>query len=253
MTAQRAIARRIGIGLVTVCVAVLSSSCAAGQMAHTSREVPVIDGTTGAIGSMELHAVAIRTPSGSSYAEGADAELTLIIVNNGKDDETLTRVSSPRFRSSGTYKNADDAGARVKADTSAAAASPSNSSSIAGGSPSDSSSSGGASASASPSGSSPSGSGSSPATGATQPPGSLGSLSIKSGLSLAIGLSGTGTDTSGQPVILLEGLRKGPLFPGESIPITFTFGNAGAVTLTVPVQLSVAPNNSRIPSGTTTG
>ena len=52
------------------------------------------------------------------------------------------------------------------------------------------------------------------------------------------------------PIILLRGLQDGPLFPGESVPVTFTFASAGQLTLQVPVQLSVAPHNSVVPSMT---
>jgi copper(I)-binding protein len=50
--------------------------------------------------------------------------------------------------------------------------------------------------------------------------------------------------------VLLRGLKNGPLFPGESVPVTFTFAKAGQITLRVPVQLSVAPHNSIVPSVT---
>lgn len=257
MRAQPAIARRIGIGLVAVCVALVTSSCAAGQKAETARATPVVDGTNGQVGSMQLHAVAIKAPSGASYAQGTDALMTLIIVNNGRDKDTLTTVSSPRFRTVGFYSSADDADAHAKADaTASSSASDTGSASSSASGPSGTGSAS-SSASGTPSGSptssasgSPSGTGS--ASGATLPA-ATGSLDVKAGWSLPIGLTGTGTDTSGQPALLLQGLQKGDLHPGESIPVTFTFAHAGSITLTVPVQLSVAPNNSYLPSGTQTG
>lgn len=43
------------------------------------------------------------------------------------------------------------------------------------------------------------------------------------------------------------------LFPGTTIQMTFSFANAGSVTLTVPIALSSSPNTSPIPSPTAGG
>lgn len=70
---------------------------------------------------------------------------------------------------------------------------------------------------------------------------------IAAGQSLNIGVRDTGTDTSTEPVLVLRGLTKTPLFPGESVPVSFTFADAGTVALTVPVQLSLTPPNASVP------
>ncbi|MDP9092464.1 MAG: hypothetical protein M3N95_05835, partial [Actinomycetota bacterium] len=66
MKAQPAMRRHFGIGLLAVCAALLTS-CAAGQRAQTAEVSPAIDGAAAKVGTLELHEVAIKAPSGNSY------------------------------------------------------------------------------------------------------------------------------------------------------------------------------------------
>jgi len=63
---------------------------------------------------------------------------------------------------------------------------------------------------------------------------------------VAFGTSG------GNRVLVVTGI-KAPLFPGSSIPLTFTFATAGAVTAQVPVHLSSSPQTSVLPGPSATG
>ena len=84
-------------------------------------------------------------------------------------------------------------------------------------------------------------------------PAGAGEQTVGPGQSLPLGVYDAGTNAPGvptEPIVLLRGLKDGPLFPDTSIPVTFQFASAGSVTLQVPVQLSVAPNNSVVPSVT---
>lgn len=219
------IARRVGIGLVAAGASLLTASCATGQQAATANETPAIDGTTGLIGSIHLAAVAVKAPPVSCYLPGSDAALTFVIVNSGHDDATLSDVSSPRFKSSVVAASHDDATAYTKAEAGTGSCTP-----VAGGSSS-----------------------SALVVPPSQPlPSAAGPQRIAAGESLQLGISDTGTDTSANPVVVLRGLTGAPLYAGESIRVTFTFAAAGSLTLTVPVQLSVTPNNSTIPAGTNT-
>jgi copper(I)-binding protein len=76
----------------------------------------------------------------------------------------------------------------------------------------------------------------------------LTSLDVPAESSVQIGLSGQNI------VFQLTGLTKA-LFPGTSVPITFSFAKAGSVTVQVPVQLTTLPSGSGevIPSDTTAG
>jgi copper(I)-binding protein len=53
-------------------------------------------------------------------------------------------------------------------------------------------------------------------------------------------------------VLLLSNLTS-TLYTATSVKITFTFANAGSVTIAVPVQLSGSPASSIVPSGTSAG
>lgn len=216
MKAQASIARRIGLGVAAACATLLTASCAAGQIAHTANEHPSIDGTNGSVGSMQLRTVAILAPKNPCYLPGADAPLSLSIVNTGASPDSLTSVSSPRFASFTVAKTADDLSPAPGSGSCSHTAAPSTSASS---------------------------TASSTAPSAAE--------TVAPGRSVQLGLMYTGTTDPGvptAPIVVLSGLRGGPLFPGESVPVTFTFADAGTVTLQIPVQLSAVPNNSVIPS-----
>jgi copper(I)-binding protein len=220
--AKASIARRMGIGLVATCAALLTASCAAGQHAATANESPAIDGTSGLVGSIHLAAVALKAPPVSCYLPGGDAALTLVIVNVGHSADTLSTVSSPRFKSAIVAASPDDAASYLQAEPGTGSCAPT-----------------------------PSGSASSPAVVVppSQPlPAPAKPQSIAPGQSLQLGVTDTGADAPSGPVVVLRGLTGGALYAGTSIPVTFSFADAGDVTLTVPVQLSVAPNSSTIPA-----
>jgi copper(I)-binding protein len=213
---KASIARRIGLGVAALGATLLTASCAAGQHAASAQEHPSINGTNAEVGSIDLRAVAVVAPSSQCYRPGADAPLTMSIVNTGRQPDSLTGVSSPRFSSYTVAKTADDL---APASGTGDCASPS------------------ASASGSAS--------SAPAQPAAAP------QTVAPGKALQLGLMDTGTTDPGvptAPIVVLSGLKGGPLYPGESIPVTFSFADAGQVTLQIPVQLSAAPNNSVIPS-----
>lgn len=166
----RPIRRRVAVSLLA-CAALLTSACAAGQHAQTAEQTPAMDAAGGAIGTIQLHAVAIAAPpNGPSYSSGQDAVLDLVIVNTGTSDDTLTGIS-----------------------TSAASA---------------------------------------VSTGG----GSFSPITIPAGQSKPFGVQPDDQE------IVLTGLTK-TLFPSNQVPITFTFGSAGPVTITVPVALAAPPSS----------
>jgi copper(I)-binding protein len=203
--------RRIGIGLVAVCATLLSSSCATGQQAQTANEVPAVDATSGGVGAIQLHDVALASPpDGKSYRAGDDAELQLVIVNDGRSTDSLLSVSTPAASSYRVFASAAQA---------SAAASPGASTS----------SSAAPSPSAAPSSSAASSPSTAPASSAAAPPAPA-PLGVAAGQARAFGV------VAADPVLVVHLTRT--LFPGPSVPITFTFANAGSVTLPVPVQIT---------------
>lgn len=218
MKAQPTIARRIGIGLLAISATVLTS-CAAGKYAGTANQTPAVDGLAKVnVGNMQLRGVAVLTPpDGPSYVEGSNARVTLQIVNVGASADTLTSVTSP-VASGYTITSIDAVTGSGSASSSA-------------------SSSESASTSSSASASSPSSSG---ASGSSVPAGAS-SIAIPPGQSV-------GFDTpDSDKVLVLTGL-KAKVYPGTSIQMTFTFAKAGALTVTVPVQLNPDAPASTIPA-----
>jgi copper(I)-binding protein len=166
---------RLGVG-IAVCLALLASGCAAGKNAATSEVQAAIDGTQVDVGSIQLRAVAIPAPAnGNSYAFGTDVPLELVVVNSGKDTDTLTSINSPNF-SSPTQASVD--------------------------------------------------------------------VSSQQAVQIGIGSAAH---------LTLTGLNSAPggasaLFPGQTIPVTFTFRTAGSVTTKVPVQLTGTANTAQVPA-----
>jgi copper(I)-binding protein len=225
--AAPATTRRMGIGLVAICAALLTSACATGQRAATANVVAAVDAASATVGDLQLHDVAIKPPAdGPSYASGDAAELQLVIVNTGHATDTLQSVSSPVLSSYQVFATADEASAAAAPSVPATPSDSTSASGSASGTPTDTASgtptdstsaSGSTSASASASSSAP------------RLPTPV-SLQVPAGQALSLSVNDTAA-------VLLIRLNKS-LFPGTSVQMTFTFANAGSVTLTVPVQIT---------------
>ena len=101
MKAPAGIARRVGSIVVAVgavlTTALSTAGCATGQHAATAEETPAIDGAIGTVGSIDLRGVGILAPDSgaASYPQGANAAMTLAIVNTSTKPDTLTSITSP--------------------------------------------------------------------------------------------------------------------------------------------------------------
>lgn len=230
MSAQRVPVRRIGIGLA-VAAALFTSACAAGQHAATADENNTVDGTNASVGSVDLRAIVIESPTGSSitYPTGSDMALKIVIVNNANQPDRLTSISSPAFSDWGAFASTADADEVVAAH--AAALSPA--------APAPESS-----APASPGGAISSGSGvptpSESSVPAAQLPTPQRSITIA-----ANGRVGFGTPEASGVLLLMD--TKADVYPANSIPVTFTFANAGQVVVQVPVSVSNGMPSAVIP------
>lgn len=120
MSSQPATARRIGVALLAA-GSVLLTSCAAGKHAATANQQPPIDGTNGTVGALQLQAVAVLSPAKGDVTlkQGTSAPLTLVLVNNGSSDDTLTQVSSPAAQGWGVFDSAAAASAAASPSSSA--------------------------------------------------------------------------------------------------------------------------------------
>ena len=215
MKAPSRVARRLGLAAT----AMLLSGCAAGQIAQTAQEQPTLDAVHAHVGHIQLTAY-LQAPDGvPCYLPGSAVPLALVLVNSGQNADSLASITSSRFSASTVAANSDDA---AKVVSSAAGTG----------------SCGGtaAPASAAAGGGSPSG---------LPQPTSVPTLTA--GSSVQLGITDTGQDLTANPVVVLEGLQGGPLYPGQSVPLTFTFAKAGSVKVDVPVRLSLVPHNASVP------
>jgi copper(I)-binding protein len=232
--------RRFGVGLavsVALVTSLLLSACAAGQSAQTANEKPTLDGTYASVGNIDLRGLAVEAPNGRRpyYAAGSDARIKLVIVNSGQKADSLTSITSPAAGAWGAFASSSDANAAMAADTSprSTPTPPAATSSAASQSPSRKHhKSSGASASASTTPAPPNTSIPAP-TPITQVPIAPGSR-VSWGVPEATG------------ALLLLHIKK-RIYPGSTIPITFTFATAGTVTVSVPIMLSNTPGSSTVP------
>jgi copper(I)-binding protein len=243
VNAEPVTARRIGLGLAVAAV-LLTSACAAGQQAATANQQATLDGVNQSIGSIGLRGLTIEPPDGRSYAPGSDASIKLVIVNSGTKADRLVSISSPVATGWAAYRTTADAGLVEAARSSTAApSSPAASSSAAGSASASSSASGSTSAAGSASASSPPASSSAAALPLPTP---LTSVPIPAGGRVSWGVpEATGA-------LLLVHITK-RLYPGTTIQMTFTFANAGPITLAVPIHLSSSGGSLVIPGPSATG
>jgi copper(I)-binding protein len=246
--AHRSPARRAKLAVAIAVLAAASlvlSGCATGQRAQTAVESPVIDGVGANVGSINLRAVTIATPGNGSYPKGGTAAVQLYIVNNGPADQ-LVSVSSSAAKSAALFTSA---AAEFSIPPTTAAPTPTvvtptptptvvtstsaSSSSKSSKSATSSSSSSAAVVTSSSTSEAPTTS-AAPTTTASAPPVMI---PVASGETTVIGVSPANAQ------IMLSGLDTA-LYPAMSIPITFTFANAGSVTVLVSVHLTTGAVNA---------
>lgn len=235
--------RRVGLG-VAVIAALATAGCAAGQQASTANERPTLDGVNGSIGSINLRGLQIEPPTGKlvSFPVGSDVSIRLVIVNTGQQSDRLIRISSPAFSDWGAFRSAAGAGQVVAADSATPTHTPT---------PTHSPTPTATKTTTPASGATPTSKAKSPTSSPTSPAAKLPSPSrsvvIEPGTR-----KGWGTPESTGELLLLH--TKQVLHPGTTIRITFTFAQAGSITLAAPVALATRTNTSEIPtpaSGTT--
>lgn len=98
------------------------SACSAGQVAQTATQVRDKTGAMAEVGDISLRQVQLVYPRSGSYDAGDDAELTMSIVNTGREADTLVSIDGEGFGSveiNGTSPGAAD-GSTSAAPTSVA-------------------------------------------------------------------------------------------------------------------------------------
>lgn len=237
--------RRIGVGVAAAASALFAlAGCATGQHAQTAAEVPAIDGVGAQIGSIALRAVTVAPPAENNYAAGTDADLQLVIVNQGATDDKLVGVTTPAADEVRLFADQADStftplptpstsASESATGTGSGTASGTGTATDTGtptGAPTDTGTGTGTGTPADTTGGTDSGSATSSA------PPTIESIDLVPGHSVSIGY------TPDLEVIQLHGLTK-QLFPAQTFPITFKFEKAGSVTFTVAVHLAAPPSS----------
>lgn len=248
--------RRISGTVAALIAATTLASCAAGQIAETANEKPSLDGTFGVVGKIQLEGVAIRAPyvpgrpSGMQYyVKGDAAPMRISLVNTGHSADTLTDVSSPAFTgwnivstsrvpklppSSSPTPGEEPPTTGTAVDTTVNPPS---------GPPEDTTS---AETSPAPE---PTPTGTAPTfSGGGHP------VTVPRMRSVALGIDNLGyaapdgTPATSPRTLVLTGLKQRRLYPGASVPVTFTFAKAGSKTLQVPVQVGNFSTRETVPA-----
>jgi copper(I)-binding protein len=215
-------------------------------VASTSNQKAVEAGTQADAGSIAIRGLLIEAPTGRTpyYDVGDDAPVRVVIVNSGPKADLLTGITSSAFTSWGAFRTTADG------DAVAAAANPPSTLALAPSSaPASGSNASGSSAAAtgtSTSGTAASSTPAAPSSAAAQLPTPSTSVTIPPGQRVSWGVP----DAKG--ALLLMHLKQ-RVYPGSTVVLTFTFANAGSVTVRVPVALSSVPDFSVIPAPTSGG
>jgi copper(I)-binding protein len=203
--------------LVAAGVTVLAG-CQAGQQAQTAEQIPTIDGNYAQVGSLALRDVTIEYPETGSWPQGSDARLQLVIVNEGREADSLVEVrtdAADRVTLAAAPSSSTSPGPTGTASGSAA--------------PSESAAPSGSAAPSESSSASPSESGSPAATPEPSP-------TEATEASIPIPANGLVALRDDGPEIMLIGLTR-TLRPAQVVPVTFVFAQAGEVTVNVAVAV----------------
>jgi len=87
--------RRLAVGVVVGVLPLGAAACGAGFDAQTYRERTSADGINVNVGAMAVRNASLKPPSsGAGYKAGADAEVALMLVNQGAETDRLVQASS---------------------------------------------------------------------------------------------------------------------------------------------------------------
>jgi copper(I)-binding protein len=233
--------RVLGSAVLTALVmgaALVLAGCGAGQITQTAGQQAAINGADAQVKTLAIRDAVLQFPPNGAYPTGSDAALQLTIVNDGSNDDELVSVSSDAAAGavilgsktivarSSLFVTPPTAGAPVTTSPSSSAPGVTSSS------PATTTSSG--SASASPTSTSTSTSPTSTSPTSTSPT-STSPSSPTSSPSVAIGTAS----------IVLQGLKQ-PVWPGQTIKVTFVFRDAGTITVDVPLGTSDQPRTGDV-------
>jgi copper(I)-binding protein len=220
--------RVVGATLLAFAAALVLAGCGAGQITQTATQEPAINGANAQVGTLYIRDAALQfPPSGPAYKAGSSAALTLTIINAGQQDDELVGVTSDAA-SGAVIQGSKLVVAGNSLVISPPAAGPDT-----------------VSGTSSPSSSAPATTSSSPAA-STSPPTSASPTSPSSTSSSPATTSSAATPvTVGHGSIILQKLKQ-PIYPGQTIKVTFIFRNAGPVPVDLPIAAPSQPQPGEI-------
>jgi copper(I)-binding protein len=211
--------RVLGATVLALVAALVLAGCGAGQITQMSSQEPAVNGAHAVLNGLFIRNAALQfPPNGQAYSVGSAAALTLTIVNEGAQDDELVEVTSD------AASGAVIQGSKVVVSGNSLVVSP----------PLQTGATGGDAASVTTSPSS-----SAPGTTSTSPT-STSTTTTTSGTASASSSAAPTTSSQAAPVtvgqasIVLRGLKQ-PVWPGQTIKVTFVFRNAGSVTVDLPI------------------
>ncbi|MEV4150189.1 hypothetical protein AB0J40_41485 [Amycolatopsis sp. NPDC049691] len=212
--------RVLGAGVLALGAALVLAGCGAGQITQTDSQQPAVNGTYAQVKTIVLRDAAVQYPtSGPGYPAGATPSLTLTVVNIGTQDDSLISVTTE----DGTQATVGGSKAVVAGHSLVIGPDDAvESTNEVQTTPPSAPSSTGTSAS------------STPTKSETNTPGSLTASSTSEVPSSGPAATPTAPEKVGQATVKLPALKQ-PLWPGQTIKVTFVFQNAGPVTVELPV------------------
>jgi copper(I)-binding protein len=213
--------RVLGGGVLALAAALVLTGCGAGQIAQTAGQEPAVNGAYAQAGALAIRDAALQfPPNGEAYTAGSPASLMLTIVNEtGQDDELLGVTSD-------AASGAVIQGSKIIVSRNSLVVTPSKQTGATGGDA--------ASVTSTPS------SPASPTSPATTSSGSGTSAPASSTTTTTSTSTSAPVTTSSAPVavgkasIVLQGLKQA-VWPGQNVRVTFTFRDAGSVTVDLPI------------------
>jgi copper(I)-binding protein len=218
--------------------AVALAGCGAGQITQTNIQVSAVGGASGNVGSIALRNVEIAFPeqapkTAAVYPANGDAPLQMTIANSGAQSDRLVSASSPAAASVDVTGATDIAGGQRLVIEGEPPAPPAPSPAVL---PSGTAAPG-ASASAAPTAPASAAPGATATVAPTTAAAPAGSSTPTPAAAPTTTPAASAAAVDKGSHVVLTGL-KSDVQSGLTYPVTFTFAQAGAITLDVPVALS---------------
>jgi copper(I)-binding protein len=224
--------RVLGSTVLALGAALVLAGCGAGQLTQTSSQEPAVNGAYAQAKALFIRNAALQyPPNNQAYAAGSSGALSLTIVNTGGTDDELVSVTSDAAAS------AEIQGSKlIVAMNSLVVALPEQTGATGGDS---------ASVTSSPT-TSPTTTSSSPATTSSGSTSSTSTSSTSTSSTSSTTTPPPAPTTSAAPVevgkatIVLKDFNR-PVWPGQTVKVTFVFRDSGPVTFDLPIAAPAKP------------